>query len=443
MDAEIIERIGGLLVLCGIASIRNFLPTFVFLMAARFLPGFEWCPAALQDLAAGVPAVMLGDWVLGLFGALAVVELVANWNDTVREVLEDSSWETYFKPLYAFVFSVVAGAPVAEAVPVAAQVVMDPAVAESVTVTAPPPSVPEEGLPYLAWIWTVAASGAAGFGTWLLCRFRVRVAGALRAVDPDDTFRLHTLARCAEETTWVAVLLAALLVPAVAVVLVVLGALGALAARGAVAVWERRHGHPCPSCGAYAGDAALVCPACGEDQPRPYRAVGFFGVASRRAVDPEDTVEVLAHHRALLAVRRCPVCASPLKDGFVCARCGAEVWERGVSRADFVAMLDRRVIVILAVSAGACVVPVAGFVAGAVAMNVFCLNVLRLYEGRLGRLLGRVLFRIVRMSAVVAAVLLSAVPGIGLLLLVPYLVLYLRRRRGFLAAGAIARGGGI
>ena len=71
MDESIIAEIGGLLALCGIASFRSFLPTFLLLAVARFAPGFEGCPQAILDVAARVPEVMLGNGVLSLFGVLA------------------------------------------------------------------------------------------------------------------------------------------------------------------------------------------------------------------------------------------------------------------------------------------------------------------------------------------------------------------------------------
>ena len=175
MDETIIAKIGGLLALCGIASFRSFLPTFLLLVMARLAPGLEDCPQALLDIASQVPEVMLNDGVLALFGVLAAAELVANWNDTVRQILEDSDFDLYFKPFYAFVFAIVAGTSAAAAT-APAQANVSAAVATAV------PPAPEEGLPWLVWVWNIITAGAAGFGTWVLCSFRSKVASTLRSI---------------------------------------------------------------------------------------------------------------------------------------------------------------------------------------------------------------------------------------------------------------------
>lgn len=429
MDETIIAEIGGLLALCGIASFRSFLPTFLLLAVARFAPGFEGCPQAILDVAAHVPEVMLGNGVLALFGVLAAAELVANWNDDVRQILEDSDFDLYFKPFYAFVFAIVAGAP-SETSAAAAQAAET---AASAAATAPPPPAPEEGLPWLAWVWNIVAAGAAGFGTWALCAFRARVAAALRSVDPDNTLRLHTLAKLAEETTWVSVLLVALLVPVLAAVLVALLMAAGAGFRAILAALERRCSHLCAECGARVHNSAAVCPGCRKEQPLPYRRVGPFGLASSTSVDTGDSADVARHRRRLLSAHRCPLCASPLRDGSVCGKCGAKVWEQGVTRRDLVGSLDGRVIAATVAGVALSAVPVLGFLVAAALMNVTAIGVLRPYESRMGRIVGRFFFKVVKWSLLVVAIVFSAVPFAGALFLVPYLVHYLRLRKRFLS----------
>ena len=114
-EMSLIAEIGGLFALCGISCMRNFTPTFVLLVAARFLSQYGGCPDFLNQLAASIPAVMLSDGVLALFGAMAALEMAANWNMTLREYFADAGWEKYTKPFYAFAFSMVVGAPVGAA----------------------------------------------------------------------------------------------------------------------------------------------------------------------------------------------------------------------------------------------------------------------------------------------------------------------------------------
>lgn len=428
MDETIITEIGGLLALCGIASFRSFLPTFLLLVLARLAPSLEGCPQTLLDVAACVPEVMLSDGVLVLFGVLAVTELVANWNDTVRQILEDSDFDLYFKPFYAFVFAIVAGVS-ADAAAVPSQA----AVSSAVSSAAVPPA-PEEGLPWLAWVWSVVASGAAGFGTWALCAFRSKVASSLRSIDPDNTLHLHTLAKFAEEMTWVSVLLVALLVPMLAAVLVVVLMVAGVVYRMIFAALERGCSHRCGSCGSPVHNSAVVCPDCRMAQPLPYRRVGPFALASSASVDPENVSDVVRHHRRLLLAHRCPICALPLRDGFVCDRCGSRVWEQGVTRHDLVGRLDGRVIAATLAGVLLSAVPVLGFLIMAVTMNIMAIGVLRSYESCLGRIAGKMFFKVVKWTLVICAVVLSSVPFVGIVLVAPYLAYYLRLRGRFLAA---------
>ena len=422
---SIVANIGGLLALCGIASFRSFLPTFLLLAIARFAPGIEGCPQELLDVIAQVPRSMLGDGVLALFGVLAAAELAANWNDTMRQILEDADFDLYFKPFYAFVFAIVAGAPAQEAVSAAASAV-------------PSTPAPEEGLTWLAWVCNIISSGAAGFGTWALCAFRARVASALRSVDPENSFHLLTLAKLAEETTWVALLVVALLVPLLAALLVVVLMVLAACFRGMLAAIERRTGHTCAGCGGMVHNSAVVCPGCGKEQPLPYRRVRLFALASSRPVNVGDAADVARHHRKLLSAHRCPLCASRLSDGCVCGKCGAKVWEQGVTRLDLIRRLDGRMLGITAAGVALSVVPVFGFMVAAVAMNVMAIGVLLRYESRMGRIVGRFVVKVVKWTLLLAALLLSTVPFMGALLLVPYVVRYLLLRRRFLAVPAPA-----
>ena len=208
---EIVANISGVLALCGIASFRSFLPTFLLLAIVRFTRDLEGCPQAILDAAAHVPEPMLSNGIITLFFFLAVAELVANWSETMRQLLEDSDFDRYFKPFYAFVFAIVAGTPLAEALPVqeaaSAAASAGPAVTSTVSAVSaaatdavsaaanavPAPPAPEEGLPWLAWIWDFIMAGAASFGTAMLCKFRAQVSSAIRSIDPDNSFRLHTL----------------------------------------------------------------------------------------------------------------------------------------------------------------------------------------------------------------------------------------------------------
>ena len=453
---EIVANISGVLALCGIASFRSFLPTFLLLAIVRFTRDLEGCPQAILDAAAHVPEPMLSDGIITLFFFLAVAELAANWSETMRQLLEDSDFDRYFKPFYAFVFAIVAGTPLAEALPVqeaaSAAASAGPAVTSTVSAVSaaateavsaaanavPAPPAPEEGLPWLAWIWDFIMAGAASFGTAMLCRFRAQVSSAIRSIDPDNSFHLHTLAKFAEETTWVSVLFVALLLPMLAAVMVVVIMLAGAGFRSFLRVVEKESSHKCADCGEVVHNSAVVCPGCRKEQPLPYRRVGFFALASSSSVNSADAADVLRHHRRLLSAHRCPLCASPLEDGFVCGRCGAKVWEQGLTRRDLIGRLDTHVIGATLAGVFLSAVPIVGFVVAVFALNLMAIGVIQLYEDRFGRIVSRFIFKVVKWTLLLLAIVLSFLPFMGILLLVPYVVRYMWLRKRFLAGAGTA-----
>ena len=461
---EIVANISGVLALCGIASFRSFLPTFLLLAIVRFTRDLEGCPQAILDAAAHVPEPMLSNGIITLFFLLAVAELVANWSETMRQLLEDSDFDRYFKPFYAFVFAIVAGTPLAEALPVqeaasaaasagsavtsavsvasaAVTDVVSAAATDAVSVAAnavSAPPAPEEGLPWLAWIWDFFMAGAASFGTAMLCKFRAQVSSAIRSIDPDNSFHLHTLAKFAEETTWVSVLFVALLLPMLAAVIVVFIMLAGAGFRSLLKVVEKQNSHKCADCGEKVHNSAVVCPGCRKEQPLPYRRVGLFALAASSSVNSADAADVLRHHRRLLSAHRCPLCASPLKDGFVCDRCGAKVWEQGLTRRDLIGRLDTLVIGATLAGVFLSAVPIVGFVVAVFMLNLMAIGVIQLYEDRSGRIVSRFIFKVVKWTLLLLAIVLSFLPFVGILLLVPYVVRYMWLRKRFLAGTGTA-----
>ena len=461
---EIVANISGVLALCGIVSFRSFLPTFLLLAIVRFTRDLEGCPQAILDAAAHVPEPMLSNGIITLFFLLAVAELVANWSETMRQLLEDSDFDRYFKPFYAFVFAIVAGTPLAEAIPVqeaasaaasagsavtsavsvasaAVTDVVSAAATDAVSaaanaVSAPP--APEEGLPWLAWIWDFIMAGAASFGTAMLCKFRAQVSSAIRSIDPDNSFHLHTLAKFAEETTWVSVLFVALLLPMLAAVIVVFIMLAGAGFRSLLKGVEKQNSHKCADCGEMVHNSAVVCPGCRKEQPLPYRRVGLFALAASSSVNSADAADVLRHHRRLLSAHRCPLCASPLKDGFVCDRCGAKVWEQGLTRRDLIGRLDTLVIGATLAGVFLSAVPIVGFVVAVFMLNLMAIGVIQLYEDRFGRIVSRFIFKVVKWTLLLLAIVLSFLPFVGILLLVPYVVRYMWLRKRFLAGTGTA-----
>ena len=87
MDA--ISSIAELLSLCGIASVRMFAPTFLFGAICRFMPGCSWCPDGVIELAESCPSFLTSNFGLFVFGVLGAMEVIANWDDAIKELISD------------------------------------------------------------------------------------------------------------------------------------------------------------------------------------------------------------------------------------------------------------------------------------------------------------------------------------------------------------------
>ncbi|MBQ6136691.1 MAG: hypothetical protein IJI73_04915 [Kiritimatiellae bacterium] len=334
-----VSAIASVLALCGIASLRNFAPLFLFGLAARTLPGFAWCPDATRRVLESAPGWLVGDVGLCVFGVLAAIEVAANWNDTAREMLEESGWDRWVKPVLAFC---------------AAFALLSPEhreVAEHVVGGA----LPQGGAPsFLDYVRPAVAAASGSVVTWALCRIRLGIAEGLRSADPENDFGLHWIAAGVEETLWTLALVALVLVPLLAALLV---------AAAGIAGWLLR------------------------------------GVLVR------------------MAERR------------------RRRWD-SLSPAQAVRVLDVRVAAIFALGAVLTAIPFVGFAAVVVALKVSVFAVFRLYESGGRRLVFGIVLRALRLSALLVAFVFSGVPFLGLLLLSPYIAVYIARRRRFLARAA-------
>ena len=285
---------------------------------------------------------------------------------------------------------------------------------------------------WTAWLKDVFFSGMTALGTSVLCRIKGKVTEILYAIDPDNSFKLHTLAAVMEESAWIVLLVVALVLPALAIILVLLMAGFAVALRALLAKMERDRSHVCPSCGRLVHDSAVVCPSCRAEQPTPYHEVALMGLAGRGLVDKDAPSAVLAHHKSLLMVRRCPLCATPLKDKVTCGGCGGDVWGQGFTREDLVRMLDHRMMLCGVLALVLSWLPWIGFVLPIVLMNVFAIRILRAYESKWSRAFGNFFVAVVKMVFFLIVFICSSIPFVGLLALVPYFFSYLLRRRRFL-----------
>lgn len=369
---DTISSIAGLLSFCGISSMRMFAPTFLFGLICRFLPAYSWCPDEVTNLAASCPSFLTGNFGLFVFGVFGILEVVANWEDSIKEWISETNIETYVKPVFAAVTScalcspeqaqvlsaVVGGVPDAMTMacdPVATNVVTSAvsavtsgldvnvvtnvveAAAQGASETAPS----ETG----SWFSAIVSSLFCGGGTFGLCKVRASIVAAVRELDPDNTLHLNTLLTLFEEGSWLAILPILLVFPIVALLLMVVFAL--------------------------------------------------FGW--------------------MLSV--------PLK---MIAKKRRAHWD-SVGKAGMLKAVRFRAIAIFILGVFLSVVPVFGYLVTVIALNLFVFGVIALYEKPAYRILVKIVMRFIKLTLFLVALLFSSIPFMGVLLLLPYLVSYLMR----------------
>ena len=367
-----IASIAGLLSLCGISSVRMFAPTFLFGVICRYLPAYDWCPDGIVELAGSCPPFLTSDFGLAVFGVLGLLEVVANWDDTVRELISESNIETYVKPVFAAVVAYSICTPeqiqvlsaVVDGVPEAMSAACGPAAANAATsavasvasvadanavtnaVAAAAQAAPEVVQPAPGFSFSALVSSLfCGGGTYGLCRVRSCIVEAVREWDPDNSLHLNTLLALFEEGSWLAILPVVMVFPIVALLLMA--------------------------------------------------AFAFFGW----------------------------VFSAPLKA--IAAKRRAH-WD-AAGREGMLNAVQTRAIVIFALGAFLSSVPVLGYLATVIALNLFVFSVIAMYEKRSHRILVKILMRFIKVTLFLLALLFSSIPFMGILLLVPYLVSYMLR----------------
>jgi len=411
--------ISQILAMCGLVSIRMFLPVFLYFLLMRLaLVWPDYVPELVRQMAEHTPAWQVSPVFLTVFGVLAAVELAAVRNPDVKEFLVED-FDRYAKPVISILL---ACGMVTTAQTLEVRELIDEA--ETVRTA----SFGGD---------TAAIMIMAGCVTWFFCRTRSSVLGIIHAIDPENDLRLQSVSNYLGELSLLTIFLVLVFLPVLALVLTVIGVLfGVLFQR--LWVWyERKHTHSCAACAAVGretsvSDCAMICPECGAEQP-DVRRVGWFGFSGSRLLDgmpPER------HAFRLLAAHRCRWCASPLGGSEVCSRCGRGQWTDAM-RTFYVRQTDLRCALLLLVALGAFMVPVAGAgELGLMLVLVFfrplAVRPLAVHLSTGGRFLTAVVMMFLKLLLLVLLVILSAVPFIGLLVLLPFIGRYFFVRAKFL-----------
>jgi len=408
--------ISQVLALCGLVSIRMFLPVFLYFLAMRLALAFpDWAPAMILQLAERTPAWQVSYVFLTVLGLLAAAECAAVRDPDVKAFLVEDL-DRCAKPIMAILLacSVVTTAQTREV-----RELLDGAA-----------GLRTASFDVFTAVVMIAAGGAAAF----CCRVRSAVLMLIRTLDPENSLGLQSLANYLGELALLAVFLLLVFLPLLALFLTVCGVLLGLSFERLWREYEKRHAHPCAACAAAGretsvSDCALICPVCGAEQPDVRRVAlfGFSGTRPLAGTSPER------HAFRLLAAHRCRWCASPLDRTHACRRCGRAQWTPEL-RAFYVRRTDLRAgLLLLAALAGA-FFPLAGFVLVLIFFRPLAVRPLAVHLSAETRFAAAFLTMFLKLLLLVPLFCLAAVPVLGLLVLLPFAGRYLYVRKRFLAA---------
>ena len=406
--------ISQVLALCGLVSIRMFLPVFLYFLVMRLalvLP--DYAPELVRQMAEHTPAWQTSTVFLAVFGVLSVLELAAVRNPDIKTFLVED-FDRYAKPVISILLAC--------GVMTTAQALETRELLDSVTM------VQTASFGGITAVMMIVAGGVTVF----CCRIRSAVLEQIHAIDPEDDLRLQSLSNYLGEITLAIVFLALVFLPLLALALTGIGVLAGILFQRLFAWYEQKHSHSCAACAAAGkeisiSDCALICPACGAEQP-DVRRVGWFGFSGSR---PLEGMSPERHAFRLLAAHRCRWCASPLDSSSVCSRCGRKQWTEEL-RDSYVLQTDLRSALLLLLALGSFAFPAGGLVLVLVLFRPLAVRPLAVHLSAGGRFLTGLVMMFLKLLILVPLVFLSMFPVVGLLALLPFVGRYLFVRAKFL-----------
>ena len=414
--AVAIGVISQVLALCGLVSIRMFLPVFLYFLSMRLaLVWPDYAPELVWQMAEHTPAWQTSTAFLTVFGVLAALELAAVRNPDIKTFLVED-FDRYAKPIISLLLTL--------GVMTTAQSLETKKLIDGTAM------VRTASFGGLAVIVAIAAGCVTGF----CCRIRSAVLAQIHAIDPEDDLRLQSLSNYLGEFALLGLFPILVFLPLLALVLTGLGVLTGVLFQRLWVWYERRHSHPCAACAAEGktspvSDCALICPVCGADQPDVKR-VGWFGFSGS---GPLDGMSPERHAFRLLAAHRCRWCASPLGRSNVCPRCGREQWTDEM-RDYYVLQTDLRSGLLLLLALGTFAFPVGGLVLVLMFFRPLAVRPLYVHLSAGDRFLTGLVMMFLKLLILAPLVILSMFPVVGLLALLPFVGRYLYVRAKFFRA---------
>jgi hypothetical protein len=362
---------------------RPFLAAFVTALLARWGTELPWIgDNAIIAALAGTPEWFRSGTALGVFGVLALLEVLAAKSPEVRAALDqvDGLVKTAVSMLVALA-------------------VIDSDTAKSIG------AIQRAGFSFeSAWALLVGAA------TWTAAGLRRKVVELVVDADEGDDVGLQSLLAWAENSWAVLGLLFLVIFPLAALVLSGLTTLGIVVVRRRAEAREERSKVPCGGCGTPLRAHATRCHVCQREVEAP-RAVGVFG-QPKEAPAPDRA----RHAFDLAARKRCPQCAARLPKAAVrqaCPTCAKVTFASTAEFERYLEVLAARLPRTLLVSLGLGAIPLLGVIPGVV---YYRLNLVAGLRGYIPPLRGCTTKWVVRVIHF-AVIALQPIPLVGALVL--------------------------
>jgi hypothetical protein len=361
---------------------RPFLAAAVTALVAKFGADIPFLRNSEVVVALSHSPAWFTSWtVVGLLVALAVTEAIAVKHAEVRAFLDE--FDGYLKSAVALLVSFA---------------ILDKDTAATVK------SIQHAGFG-LESVFAVFVGGL----TYLVAALRRGAIGLLSEVDDDDDIGLQSLLNWVENSWTVLGILFLIVFPVVALVLSALTALGLWLLKRHAEKREKLSRIPCAQCSSPVLPHATQCHVCSVPLRTP-RGVSAFGTPkSTPADDP-------ARHRFdLIARKRCPVCASRLKQRAIrqpCTTCKTVTFANQAEFQDYLGVLQARLPKTLLICLGLSAIPVIGVIPGVVYYRLTLVSGLRGYVPPLRGCLARVMIRVINWGIIA----LQPIPILGALI---------------------------
>lgn len=412
---SVIQAIAQVFTLCGIVSIRMFLPVFTYFSLLRLAVEYpSYAPKTLADMAVRVPEWQISLPFLIIVGSLAILELAAIRNPEIKEFLTEEV-DKFAKPVLSILlaFSVINTSQSDEI----------RQLFEGST------QIQQAGVGSMGYLLALLGGGV----TAVFCHFRAVILEKLHSIDPDNSIGLQTISNFTGEFLLIVILLLLVFLPVAALVLILCQFAIIAVGKKWLARYESKYFHLCPSCGELerktkVSNSALACPVCGKEQTDVQR-VGPWGLPSGVPLNDYSRTQ---HSINLLAARRCRCCALPLKSGETnCSVCGRKQWEDEKLVNDYLRRTDIRAGILLGISLLSFLLPLIGCTVVMIFFRPFVLRPLTVHLGIRERLGVAFLSIYFKLLAAILLIILATIPGIGLLYILPFGVRYMAVRKKF------------